>query len=430
MNLYRSYHKCKMRLCSFINKIAAPISYRLFNLKGLYSEQLKTALGKTDDNYVPLSNRHVAADKSALRLIAFYLPQFHPLEINNKIWEEGFTEWTNVSKAIPQFKGHYQPRLPGELGFYDLRLKEVQKRQMELARQHGIYGFCYYHYWFAGKRVMERPVQQILDNPDLDLPFCLCWANESWTRHWDGGKKDVLIPQDHSPEDDIAFIQEIEPALKDTRYIRINGKPLLILYRPMLIPDPAATAKRWREYARDNNIGDIYIVGVASFGFSNYKDIGFDGLVQFPPHNIKCQNINNKKTFYNLDFRGEVFDYTHAVAEALSELSPGQNVFPGVMMEWDNEARKPGRGCAYHGCTPEIYRQWLDAASHYVIENKGENERFVFINAWNEWAEGTYLEPDRKYGYAYLSATANVVEKHSCAKQSIPKVDYSTNNTT
>ena len=198
----------------------------------------------------------------------------------------------------------------------------------------------------------------------------------------------------------------------------------------MLIPDPAATAKRWREYARDNNIGDIYIVGVASFGFSNYKDIGFDGLVQFPPHNIKCQNINNKKTFYNLDFRGEVFDYTHAVAEALSELSPGQNVFPGVMMEWDNEARKPGRGWIFHGCTPEIYQQWLDAASHYVIENKAENERFVFINAWNEWAEGTYLEPDRKYGYAYLSATANVVEKHSCAKKSIPKVDYSTNNTT
>ena len=229
MNLYRSYHKCKMRFCSFINKFVAPISYQLFNLEGLYSEQLKTALGKTDDNYVPLSDRHVAADKSALRLIAFYLPQFHPLEINNKEWGKGFTEWTNVSKAIPQFKGHYQPRLPGELGFYDLRLKEIQKRQMELARQHGIYGFCYYHYWFAGKRVMERPVQQILDNPDLDLPFCLCWANENWTRHWDGGKQDVLIAQDHSPEDDIAFIQEIEPALKDMRYIRINGKPLLIL---------------------------------------------------------------------------------------------------------------------------------------------------------------------------------------------------------
>ena len=423
MNLYRSYHKRKLQFCSFISKLFAPILFRLFSHQGLYSEQLKTAEGKTDDNYVPLSTRHVSVGESALKLIAFYLPQFHPVEVNDKAWGKGFTEWTNVSKAIPQFQGHYQPRLPGELGFYDLRIEDVQKRQLELARQHGIYGFCYYHYWFAGKRVMERPVQQILANKELNLPFCLCWANENWTRRWDGGDGDVLLRQEHSLKDDVEFIQEVDPVLKDGRYIRIDGKPLLILYRPMLLPDPAATARCWREYGRENGIGELYIVGVAAFGLSDYEPIGFDGLVQFPPHNIKNHDISATKTFYNLDFRGEVLDYTRAAAESLSDLDPNKSVFPGVMMEWDNEARKPGRGVVYHGCTPEIYQQWLDAACHYVIENKGENERFVFINAWNEWAEGTYLEPDRKHGYAYLSATANVVAKYSHGVKTSCKVD-------
>ncbi|MCP4123913.1 MAG: hypothetical protein GY751_19365 [Bacteroidetes bacterium] len=423
MNLFRSYHKRKLRIYSFINKVFAPILVRLFSHQGLYSEQLKTAQGEKDDSYVPLSNRHVAADESALQLIAFYLPQFYPFEVNDKSWGKGFTEWTNVSKAVPQFRGHYQPRLPGELGFYDLRIEDVQKRQIELARQHGIYGFCYYHYWFAGKRVMEKPVQQIRANKELDLPFCLCWANENWTRHWDGGDENILLQQEHSPRDDIEFIQEIERLLKDSRYIRINGKPLLILYRPMLLPDPAATARRWREYARENDIGELYIVGVAAVSFSDYEQIGFDGLVEFPPHNIKNHDISVRKTFYNLDFRGEVLDYTRAAAESLSNLNPGQKVFPGVMMEWDNEARKPGKGVVYHGCTPDIYQQWLDAACHYVIENKAQDERFVFINAWNEWAEGTYLEPDRKYGYAYLNATANVVEKYSRIAETSCKVD-------
>ncbi|MDG1463445.1 MAG: glycoside hydrolase family 99-like domain-containing protein, partial [Gammaproteobacteria bacterium] len=396
-----------------INSLFERISQSSLNLKDLYSKQLQCAEGIQHNDYLPLSTKHVAAEKSALKLIAFYLPQFHPLEINDKAWGKGFTEWTNVSKAIPQFRGHYQPRLPGELGFYDLRVEDVQKRQIELARQHGIYGFCYYHYWFAGKRVMEKPLQKILGNPNLDLPFCLCWANENWTRRWDGGDQEVLINQEHSQKDDIAFIQEIEATLKDSRYIRINGKPLLLLYRPMLLPDPAATADRWREYAREKGIGELYIVAVASFGFSEYEKIGFDGLVQFPPHDIKKYKVTYEKTLYNKDFCGQVFDYTRIPDEALKSLDPQQNIFPGVMMEWDNEARKPGNGRMFYGCKPEIYQQWLDEASQFVINNKAENERIVFINAWNEWAEGTYLEPDRKNGYAYLSATANVVEKHS-----------------
>ena len=202
------------------------------------------------------------------------------------------------------------PTIPGPLsttftlGFYDLRIEDVQ---LELARQHGIYGFCYYHYWFAGKRVMERPVQQILANKELNLPFCLCWANENWTRRWDGGDGDVLLRQEHSLKDDIEFIQEIEPVLKDARYIRIDGKPLLILYQPMLLPDPAATARCWREYGRQNSIGELYIVGVAAFGLSDYEPIGFDGLVQFPPRNIKNHDISKRRRFITLIF---VLDYT------------------------------------------------------------------------------------------------------------------------
>ena len=193
MNLYASYQKRMQRLRFAINSLFERTSQSSLNLKGLYSKQLQCAEGIQHNDYLPLSTKHVAAEKSVLKLIAFYLPQFHPLEINDKAWGKGFTEWTNVSKAIPQFRGHYQPRLPGELGFYDLRVEDVQKRQIELARQHGIYGFCYYHYWFAGKRVMEKPLQKILGNPNLDLPFCLCWANENWTRRWDGGDQELSL---------------------------------------------------------------------------------------------------------------------------------------------------------------------------------------------------------------------------------------------
>jgi glycosyltransferase involved in cell wall biosynthesis len=376
----------------------------------LYQTLLETGASKTTNSYVALSSRHTDAEHSALRVIAFYLPQFHPIPTNNDAWGEGFTEWTNVSKATPQFVGHYQPRLPGELGYYDLRLKDVQQRQIELARQHGVHGFCYHHYWFNGKRIMDKPFQQVLDNPELDLPFCLCWANENWTKRWDGQEHDVLLSQTHSPEDDIAFIKDIEPALTDSRYIRIDGKPLLILYRPMLLPDPAATGARWRDYARSSGIGEIYLVAAASFGFTDYESIGFDGLVQFPPNNFPQRKVTNTLDLYNPDFSGEVFDYSHCRSEALSFLDKDKNHFPTVMGDWDNEARKPEQGHVFFGGSPEKYENWLQHACEFADKNKKGSEKLVFINAWNEWAEGTYLEPDRKYGYAYLEKTANVVQ--------------------
>lgn len=381
-----------------------------------YRSRFGFALNQLNPDFVPLAGDHVDLERATVKVIAFYLPQFHPIPENDKNWGLGFTEWTNVSKAVPQFVGHYQPRLSGELGFYDLRLKDIQKRQIELARQYGIQGFCYHHYWFDGKRVLEKPFQQVLDDPTLDLPFCLCWANENWTKRWDGSDEDIILAQNHSPEDDLRFFEDILPALKDPRYIRIDNRPLLIVYRPGLLPDPAATARRWRQAAAEADLPGLYIASAATFGFEDYTSIGYDGLVQFPPHNISALEVTTRQTLLNPHFSGRVYDYNEYAKNALKSLNGKQHTFPCVMMNWDNEARKPGRGDIFVGCTPKRYKNWLRHCFDFVRTNNTESERLVFVNAWNEWAEGTYLEPDRRYGYAYLHATATLIRDcYNCA---------------
>ena len=361
--------------------------------------------------FVEPSGQTLSDSELPVNLIAFYLPQFHPIPENNEWWGEGFTEWTNVRPAKPIFDGHYQPRMPGELGFYDLLDGKTQQRQVELAKQYGIGGFCFYFYWFHGKRLLEQPVIQYRENKSLDLPYCLCWANENWSRTWDGLESHVLIGQEHSPEDDLAFIQYISQYFADERYIRIDGRPLLLVYRPSLLPDTKATADRWRNWCRQNGFGEIYLAYTQSFEIVDPSELGFDAAIEFPPNNTAPDIVTHELVTIDPDFEGYVYDYNSLMARSYRYEDPSYTLFRGVTPSWDNIARRPRTGAVFSGTTPERYREWLrNAVSDTVDQFEEPSKRLVFINAWNEWAEGAYLEPDGVYGHAYLEATRQALE--------------------
>ena len=347
---------------------------------------------------------------SPVRLIAYYLPQFHPIPENDAWWGRGFTEWTNVTKALPRYEGHYQPHLPGELGFYDLRLPSVLARQAELVREYGLHGLCFHHYWFGGRPLLEGPLRMLLANPDIDLRFCINWANEPWSRRWDGLETDVLIAQEHSPEDDLAFAASLLPLFRDPRYITVEGRPLLMVYRPSVLPNARATVARWRDFFQSHGLPDPYCVMAQAFGDSDPRPFGMNASAGFPPHHSGFEGAPMQDSLSRIDsgFAGTVVAYETMVTTALARRAQGFRGFPGVCPSWDNEARKPGRGFAVHGATPAAYEAWLQAACEQALEAP-EAERIVFINAWNEWAEGAHLEPDRHFGYAWLRATARVM---------------------
>ncbi|MHB1271805.1 MAG: glycoside hydrolase family 99-like domain-containing protein [Rhodanobacter sp.] len=337
-------------------------------------------------------------------LVAFYLPQFHPVAENDAWWGEGFTEWHNVTRALPQFEGHLQPRLPGELGFYDLRLPAVMQRQMQLARDYGIGAFCSYFYWFAGKTLLEAPLRRWLDDPTLDLPLCLCWANENWSRRWDGRADDILIGQQHSPDDDLGFIDHVSRYLADPRYLRVDGKPLLLVYRPGLLPNPKATAARWRTWCRDHGIGEIRLAYVQSFDRVDPRDIGFDAAVEFPPNNLTPAPITARQHLLNPEYRGNVHDWRELARESMARPDPTYPRYPCVNPGWDNEPRRSGSGRVFAHASPRGYRDWLRHAIA-TARRRFPTQPLVFVNAWNEWAEGAVLEPDTRLGHAWLEAT-------------------------
>jgi len=355
--------------------------------------------------------------QSDVKLIAYYLPQFHPFAENDKFWGRGFTEWTNTTKAMPLFKGHYQPRLPGELGFYDTRLKQVLERQIELAKQYGIHGFCLHHYFFSGKPVMRAPYDLLLANPDLDIPFCLHWANEPWTARFDGlwSKTGVLLNQEHSAEDDLAFFRDTEPALRDRRYITIDGRPVLIIYRPDLFPDIRATLERWRECFHHAGLRNPFMVMMQTrFACeADPRDYGFEAAIEFPPHKMSVTDVGHRLQLYDPGSEPAIYDYDHIVEKALARPEPPYRLFRGIVPEWDCTPRRTSPAI-FINCAPYRYQRWLEGLCAKTGSDAGRSrdEKLIFINAWNEWAEGAYLEPDRKYGYAYLDATARALNNY------------------
>ncbi len=359
--------------------------------------------------HIPIFKGRPLLDKPA-KLICFYLPQFHAIPENDAWWGEGFTEWTNVKAARPQFEGHYQPRIPGELGYYNLLEPDVQLRQVELAKLYGIEGFCFYFYWFGGKRLLESPIENFLENRRLEFPFCLCWANENWNRRWDGLENEILIAQQHSPADDLAFIAHVSRYMRDSRYIRIDGRPLLVVYRPGILPSAKETAKRWRSWCRKEGLGDIYLAYTQSFEAVDPAIYGFDAAIEFPPNNSAPPDISDCVSPLKEDFSCTVYDWRVFVKRSEKYTKPLYKLFRSVCPSWDNTARRKNKGTIFFYNSPNLYQQWLENAIQDTKRlHQRPDEQLVFINAWNEWAEGAYLEPDKQFGYSWLQATRDAL---------------------
>jgi GT2 family glycosyltransferase/glycosyltransferase involved in cell wall biosynthesis len=377
--------------------------------------------GSTDPSAL-LRTPAMVKDTAQVRTLAFYLPQYHPIPENDTWWGTGFTEWTSVTRAKPLFPGHYQPHLPSELGFYDLRMEEVRDAQAALAREYGIYGFCYHYYWFGGKRVLERPLDQMLASGKPDFPFCLCWANENWTRRWDGRDQEVLLKQDYAEGWERAFIRDLVPALKDRRYVRVSGKPLLLVYRTESLPDPNKAARIWREEAVRAGIGDLYLCRVESFAASNPDSIGFDAACQFPPLLISPVELDPASVLNGRDastFKGKMFDYRELARAALTP-ERSYKLFFGVTPSWDNTPRRNTHAYMWSNDSSGAYENWLAQAVKNTVGYFPADERLIFVNAWNEWGEGCHLEPDRRHGRAFLEATRRALNVYTDGCVSVP----------
>ena len=357
------------------------------------------------------------------RFIAYYLPQFHPFAVNNNAWGEGFTEWTNTTKAVPQYKGHYQPHLPADLGHYDLRVPDVMRQQINIAKSYGVHGFCFHYYWFDGQKVMDLPLNQFLAHPDMDQAFCICWANENWTRRWDGMESDVILHQSYSHEKCLEFIHDILPILQDPRYIRVDGKPLLVIYRPLLIPELDKVVQAWRQEVAKAGLPGLWLVCAQTFGLVDPRPLGFDAAVEFPPHKINDRIEDTPpQGLWNPDFQGKTWLYADAVGESLTRDVQPYPLYRCAFPSWDNEARRPAAGYSFTQVSPPQFGEWLATCASYARETRSSADNFVFINAWNEWAEGAHLEPDRHFGYAWLEQVARQAEKPSLAQ--VPQLSY------
>jgi len=351
------------------------------------------------------------------RIIAFYLPQYHPIPENNAWWEPGFTEWFNVARARPMFRGHYQPRMPADLGFYDLRLPETRQAQAELARNHGVQAFCYWHYWFGGRRILERPFTDVLVSKEPDFPFCLGWANETWTGIWHGLPNKILLAQIYPGiEDYKAHFDTVLPALSDPRYLTVDGKPLFYVFRPLGLPDPGQFTDLWRELALKAGLKGLYLVGEGSRSW-NPVDAGFDAMVNTSLFNVAAWrpwwHPRGRLRWEWKQFRGlpTIFRYEDICERFVDDrIGPAPHIRSHVPLlpGWDNTPRSGLNGLVLHSSTPELFRRQVRRALSIGASEPLEH-RLVFLKSWNEWAEGNYMEPDLRFGHGYLEALRDEV---------------------
>jgi ADP-heptose:LPS heptosyltransferase len=353
-----------------------------------------------------------AKTEVAPHTFAFYLPQFHPIAENNWAHGPGFTEWNNVIKAKPLFNGHYQPRIPGELGYYDLRSVEVMREQVRLATEHGITGFCFYYYNFQGKKLLYKPIENYI-NSDIQAPFFFLWANENWSKRWDGGDREVIVAQQHSREDDLAFMRELAPLFADDRYVKINGKPLLLVYKTHLFPNVRATTEIWRDEIVKHGFPDLYLVMVDDWTQDLYhpREYGFDAAYEIPSNIVPQQVASDETAQLGLgdDFEGRIIDYQKFAEFHMSRPFPEYKRFRTVMAPWDNTPRYGSRAMVHINTDGDAYRLWLTQALLDSYKRYDPEERIVFLHSWNEWCEGTYLEPDGKTGRRYLEETRSAI---------------------
>lgn len=348
------------------------------------------------------------------RLIAFYLPQYHPIPENDDWWGKGFTEWTNTAKAKPLFLGHYQPHVPADLGFYDLRVPETRAAQAEMARAHGIEAFCYYHYWFGGTRLLERPFNEVLESGEPDFPFCLCWANATWSGIWHGNPNRILMEQTYPGTADYeAHFNELLKAFKDKRYLTVDGKPLFIIYKPRDVPNVQDVAKLFREMAERAGLPGLYLVGVAHHDNWDPKANGFDAVVlqnlpglksqipwRYPLLKLKAKLGGHRLTMYK---------YKDLLDTFIPDKTRQLEYLPCLISSWDNTPRSGMNGLVMEGSTPELFRQSVHQALDKVAEKPPEH-RLVFLKSWNEWAEGNHMEPDLRDGHSYLEALRDEIK--------------------
>lgn len=368
------------------------------------------------DNTTVIQSSQLVQMKCA-RLIAFYLPQFHPIKENDEWWSKGFTEWNKVAQAKPLFRGHYQPRIPTDLGFYDLRVPETRIAQAEMARKYGIEGFCYWHYWFSGKRLLERPFNEVLKSKEPDFPFCLAWANVDWTGQWAGEPNKILMKQDCSSVEDFErHFNYLVDAFTDTRYITINGKPLFYIHRPHNIPNVKKLTDYWRELAHKYGLKGLHLVG-NNISENEVEELGFDAYSTHYPNWPKLANNYQKfkyvghliKTIRKTFNMPAIYDYSSAVIDNFPEnYKYHPKHYPLVISNWDNTPRVAWQGVVLKNSSPESFRIHLKKVLK-TVQNQLPEQRIVFLKSWNEWAEGNYVEPDHQYGNSYLEVIKDEV---------------------